>query len=1010
MENSDTDDENSPQSRIIDSNKRKKGGVLKLKIVKSNTNLSSSDSDKDEPTKKQKLISDSDEGFAPSKIKSLKSKILDSESDLESHLETPIDIPQKAVDEELCTTVDTKVEQNENEKLTYLSDKELLFNNSEDSVLIKLNKIRLDELNREDVQEMKLWKNTASTEMKKLLEELPETKWRHSWRKPQFGSDEFKKGWQAEVKKFKIEVARIPSRLVSTPSPPSNITTQGEKSSCGNQKKSKDNLKKGKQKSVPLKNTRSKAGIVKTSLSEIDKSAFKVAARPEISNVMERFFEKVLGEGPPSVESCKKFPAFEPFRPSSRSPTGLTPTPSLALSLIASDDSDRDSIASLRTDLPASDSVPVAPRRRSIANTLFKRLHKKNKENKLDLQWLNKSRGIMKSTNKPCLLPTPGLSLKDTDSKTPTNYDQLRLSTFFRKDSVSRYRETFDDIVFKNGINEFIPVLVPSRTRNKSKALLDAATIKAVFGADSSSIVLPSKQTSNNSTKSKITNSNKKYLQPDVKRKDFKEITFSNNSHTQSPIPSSISQSSTPVHFLFNDNDDDDSEIRSERSETTVQELVIMQGIRKSRKKLRKFRKFRSGFDYIRKKKKTKTEEELLQTVKKRMPVRKRMIWPEENKDIANEIKGWVINKGLGETVLHKAARLQYHDVVIYCLESSDFNVNAKDNAGYTPLHEACNRGHLDIAQALCAHHAHVNASGFGGMRPLHEAIENGHIELARLLLAYGADPSLSTYGGQSCLALASDPQTERFVVEYLADLKAKKEQLWHFLGPSKIFDLTEQGCDVFATTPQSREMKLLTFPSSVEESSHKDIKIKEENSPDIKIKEEPGKEIKIKEELCSSEQNSDKTQNEDELLLPKITFEYSEREIPTTYMVVDRDGTYFLMRDLLERLSMTRNELIVAVGSVETLHLSAEDCDKKVKCLVLGSIPPSRKRESRGSVTFVKYSDTIRELLGIEVCVLKYSELKIICMRFDVENPDSKNSSLPFIILITFLSYVGLM
>lgn len=37
------------------------------------------------------------------------------------------------------------------------------------------------------------------------------------------------------------------------------------------------------------------------------------------------------------------------------------------------------------------------------------------------------------------------------------------------------------------------------------------------------------------------------------------------------------------------------------------------------------------------------------------------MIWPEENKDIANEIKGWVINKGLGETVLHKAARLQYH-------------------------------------------------------------------------------------------------------------------------------------------------------------------------------------------------------------------------------------------------------------------------------------------------------------------------------------------------------------
>ena len=36
-------------------------------------------------------------------------------------------------------------------------------------------------------------------------------------------------------------------------------------------------------------------------------------------------------------------------------------------------------------------------------------------------------------------------------------------------------------------------------------------------------------------------------------------------------------------------------------------------------------------------------------------------LWPEESRDIGNEIRGWVVNKGLGETVLHKAARLQYH-------------------------------------------------------------------------------------------------------------------------------------------------------------------------------------------------------------------------------------------------------------------------------------------------------------------------------------------------------------
>jgi ankyrin repeat protein len=37
----------------------------------------------------------------------------------------------------------------------------------------------------------------------------------------------------------------------------------------------------------------------------------------------------------------------------------------------------------------------------------------------------------------------------------------------------------------------------------------------------------------------------------------------------------------------------------------------------------------------------------------------------------------------------------------MYCLESPEFDVNVRDNAGYTPLHEACNRGHLAVVQVL---------------------------------------------------------------------------------------------------------------------------------------------------------------------------------------------------------------------------------------------------------------------------------------------------------------------
>lgn len=41
--------------------------------------------------------------------------------------------------------------------------------------------------------------------------------------------------------------------------------------------------------------------------------------------------------------------------------------------------------------------------------------------------------------------------------------------------------------------------------------------------------------------------------------------------------------------------------------------------------------------------------------------VRRQVLWPEETKDISGEMRTWVVNKHLGETVLHKAARTNCH-------------------------------------------------------------------------------------------------------------------------------------------------------------------------------------------------------------------------------------------------------------------------------------------------------------------------------------------------------------
>ena len=85
--------------------------------------------------------------------------------------------------------------------------------------------------------------------------------------------------------------------------------------------------------------------------------------------------------------------------------------------------------------------------------------------------------------------------------------------------------------------------------------------------------------------------------------------------------------------------------------------------------------------------------------------------------DPVTEIRSWVVNKSLGETPLHRAARLGYLEGVNYLLERAETNVSTKDNAGYTPLHIACARGHLHVARALLQHGANESSSAKGGVR-----------------------------------------------------------------------------------------------------------------------------------------------------------------------------------------------------------------------------------------------------------------------------------------------------
>ncbi|MBN3324861.1 BCOR protein, partial [Atractosteus spatula] len=283
------------------------------------------------------------------------------------------------------------------------------------------------------------------------------------------------------------------------------------------------------------------------------------------------------------------------------------------------------------------------------------------------------------------------------------------------------------------------------------------------------------------------------------------------------------------------------------------------------------------------------------------------------------EARRLIVNKNAGETLLQRAARLGYEEVVLYCLENKVCDVNHRDNAGYCALHEACARGWFSIVQHLLEHGADVNCSAQDGTRPLHDAVENDHLDIVRLLLSYGADPTLVTYSGRSVLKMTHSELMEAFLSAHQSPLQRRRRN------------------------PVVRVVRALVSPEPAEDASAFDILA---NPPGPGETEEEQRDV--------------------------FEFEFSDRPLLPCYniqvSVSQGPRNWLLLSDVLKRLKMTARAFRAAFSHIEVATIAEAEFYKQASLSQLFSCPEELEGfvpDSKELLDLVEFTAELVALLG---------------------------------------------
>ncbi|CAC14420.3 Ion transport domain-containing protein [Caenorhabditis elegans] len=113
------------------------------------------------------------------------------------------------------------------------------------------------------------------------------------------------------------------------------------------------------------------------------------------------------------------------------------------------------------------------------------------------------------------------------------------------------------------------------------------------------------------------------------------------------------------------------------------------------------------------------------------------------------------------ETAMHMAARSGNQAVLLAMVNKIGAGAvqivqNKQSKNGWSPLLEACARGHSGVANILLKHHARIDVFDEMGRTALHLAAFNGHLSLVHLLLQHKAFVNSKSKTGEAPLHLAA--------------------------------------------------------------------------------------------------------------------------------------------------------------------------------------------------------------------------------------------------------------